>query len=198
MKKILFATSNMGKLKEVKSYLNEYNIEVISLNDFPKVDEPIENKETFLENAILKAKYYHEIFKIPVIADDSGLCVVELGNKPGVYSARYAGISDSKLKDEANINKLLNDLQDVNSPHAYFESVIVYYSTDSVINVNGVLEGTIIKEKRGSNGFGYDPIFVPNGYNLSLAQMSLEEKNKISHRAKALHNLKKYFNEIFK
>ena len=198
MKKILFATSNKGKLLEVEKILKEYNIEVLSLNDFQKVDEPIEDKETFLENALIKAKYYFDLFNVPVLADDSGLCVKELNYAPGVYSARYAGVDDKALKDEANINKLLNELKNIENPFAYFESVIVYYSKDLIIDVNGRVEGTIIKEKRGTNGFGYDPIFVPNGYDETLAEMTLEKKNKLSHRANALKKLKLHFDEIFK
>ena len=198
MKKILFATSNKGKLLEVEKILKEYNIEVLSLNDFRKVDEPIEDKETFFENAMIKAKYYFDLFNVPVLADDSGLCVKELNYAPGVYSARYAGVDDKALKDEANINKLLNELKNIENPFAFFESVIVYYSKDLIIDVNGRVEGTIIKEKRGTNGFGYDPIFVPNGYDETLAEMTLEKKNKLSHRANALKKLKLHFDEIFK
>ena len=198
MKKILFATSNKGKLIEVEKILKEYNIEVLSLNDFKKVLEPVEDKETFLENAMIKAKYYHDLFNVAVIADDSGLCVEELNYAPGVYSARYAGMDDKSLKDDANMNKLLNELKGVPHPRAYFESVIVYYSKDLIIDVSGRVEGTIIKEKRGTNGFGYDPIFLPNGYDKTLAEMTLEEKNKLSHRSRALLKLKDHFDEIFK
>lgn len=198
MKKILFATSNRGKLVEVKKILNEYDIEVLSLNDFKEVPEPLEDKETFLENAMIKAKYYHELFNVAVIADDSGLCVKELNYAPGVYSARYAGIDDKRLKDDANMNKLLNELKHIPHPNAYFESVIVYYSKGLIIDVNGKVEGTIIKEKRGTNGFGYDPVFLPNGYDKTLAEMTLDEKNKLSHRSRALMKLKDHFDEIFK
>jgi hypothetical protein len=159
-----------------------------------------DNDMGYCGSSTLPYKYYANGWRIAYISNRNVHLIS--GGATDCMCTDAEGLLSSKgctsNLDEANINKLLNDLQDVNSPHAYFESVIVYYSTDSVINVNGVLEGTIIKEKRGSNGFGYDPIIVPNGYNLSLAQMSLEEKNKISHRAKALHNLKKYFNEIFK
>ena len=197
MKQILFATSNSGKLKEVKNIFQKYDIDVLSLNDLESIAEVEENGKIFLENATIKAKYYFEYFKIPVIADDSGLCVEVLDNAPGVFSARYANATDNKLKDEMNIKKLLDNLKSFDKPSAFFETSMVYYSKDKIINVKGILKGYIIKEKKGSNGFGYDPIFVPQGYDKTLAEMTLDEKNKISHRSQALANLKQYFDEIF-
>ena len=198
MKEILFATSNKGKAIEVEKILKEYGIKVKTLLDYDGVEEVEETGDTFLENAMLKAKYYYEKYLIPVLADDSGLCVKVLNNAPGVYSARYSGVSDPLYKDEANMNKLLNELKDYKNPTAFFETSLVYYSEEHIINVKGRLEGHIIKEKRGSNGFGYDPIFVPDGYDQTLAELSVEMKNKISHRSKALMNLKQYFGEIFR
>ena len=146
MKQILFATSNEGKLIEAKNILKDFDINVLSLKDFEKIDEVEETGSTFLDNAMIKAKYYYNHFNIPVIADDSGLCVEVLDNAPGVYSSRYANETNKDLKDEKNTLKLLNDLKDYDKPNAFFETSIVYYSNEYVINFKGVLEGYIIKE----------------------------------------------------
>ncbi len=186
--KVLFASKNKGKIKEVKKILGEAGIEVLSLEDFEDVPDVIEDKETFIDNAKKKAKEIYDIFHIPVIADDSGLAVVQLNGRPGVYSARYAG---ENATDKENNLKLISELKGFTSPHnAKFISVAVYYNGDAYISASGELMGEIILEQRGNNGFGFDPLFIPAGYKNTLAELSFEEKNRISHRAKAFNKLK--------
>lgn len=188
MKKILFATKNKGKLREVKNILgNEYD--VISLLDFENIPDVIEDKDTFIDNAKKKAKEMFEHFNVPVIADDSGLSVEQLNDAPGVYSARYAGINAT---DEANNKKLLTELNNYPQPHrAKFVCAAVYFDGIEYLSAEGEVSGQIIKATRGNNGFGYDPLFLPYGFEQTTAELSLEEKNKISHRAKAFKELAK-------
>lgn len=187
-KQILFATTNQGKLKEVRDIFNQYNIDVRSLSDFTQIAEPIENGKTFWENALFKAKYYSENLRIPCLTDDSGLCVEALNGEPGVFSARYAITSNGIHDDKANIQKLLKNLQNIQNRQACFKCSMVYYDCEKIIELHteGILNGRIIDEERGTEGFGYDPIFIPNGYEITLAQMVSSEKNKISHRYQAL------------
>ncbi len=186
MKKILFATKNKGKLREVKKILgNEYD--VFSLLDFENVPDVIEDKETFIDNAKKKAKEMFEHFNVPVIADDSGLSVEQLNDAPGVFSARYAGINAT---DEENNKKLLAELNNYPQPHrAKFICTAVYFDGIDYLSAEGEVLGQIIKSPRGSNGFGYDPLFLPDRFAQTTAELSLEEKNKISHRAKAFNEL---------
>ena len=186
MKEILFATSNKGKVKEVKQILEKENIIVKSLLDFEPIEEPIEDGLTFYDNAVIKAKYYYNIFKIPVLTDDSGLEVFSLNNEPGVFSARYSGCLDPSLKDQKNIDKLLDNLKGIEDRGAQFRCSMVFYDGNSILSTDGIVLGKIIDEQCGNNGFGYDPIFLPDGYKETLSSISLEEKNKISHRYKAL------------
>ena len=186
--KVLFASKNKGKVREVKKILGSAGIEVMSLADFEDVPDVVEDKETFLENSKKKAKEIYEIFRIPVIADDSGLAVDQLDGRPGVYSARYAG---EDATDSDNNAKLLSELKGLPSPHkAKFISLAVYYDGINYKYAEGELKGEIILEPRGNNGFGYDPVFIPEGYKNTLAEFSLEGKNRISHRSKAFTKLK--------
>ena len=188
MNRILIATTNKGKLTEIKKILSDLPFEFLSLSDFDLVPEVIEDKETFIENAKKKAKEIFDLFQIPVIADDSGLSVDQLGGKPGVYSARYSGVNST---DKKNNVKLVSELKGLPSPHkARFISVAVYYNGVEYISATGELNGDIILEPRGKNGFGYDPLFIPDGYKNTLAELTFEEKNRISHRAKAFNKLK--------
>jgi len=187
--KVLFASKNKGKIREVKKILAGAGIEVLSLSDFENVPDVVEDRETFLDNSKKKAKEIYHRFHIPVIADDSGLAVDQLHGRPGVYSARYAGESAT---DKDNNEKLISELTGLPSPHtARFISVAVYYDGINYIAVRGELDGKITLDPRGHNGFGYDPLFIPDGYKNTLAELSLEEKNRISHRAKAFNELKK-------
>lgn len=186
--KILFASRNKGKVREVKKILGEAGIEVSSLEEYDNVPDVVEDMDTFIDNAKKKAREIYDILQIPVIADDSGLAVDQLNGRPGVYSARYAG---ENATDSENNVKLISELKRLPSPHiARFICTAVYYNGINYISAAGELNGEIILEPRGNNGFGYDPLFIPAGYTNTLAELSLEEKNSISHRAKAFKELK--------
>ena len=186
--KLLFATTNMGKLKEVRKVFSETAFTILSLADFPNIPEIIEDGTTFAENAKIKAKTVYDHFKVPTIADDSGLSVDQLNGDPGVFSARYAG---ENATDELNNKLLLEKLSHFSEPHfARFVCSAVFYDGVNFILAEDVMEGKIIHEPRGDNGFGYDPLFVANGYSRTNGELSLDEKNKISHRAKAFKHLK--------
>jgi XTP/dITP diphosphohydrolase len=187
MRKIIFATKNGGKFREVKKLFEGKDIELISLNDFDNIPDIDENGNTFIENATIKAMEIYKLFKRPVIADDSGLSVEALNGAPGVVSARYAGEDAS---DKENNFKLLKELEKFEEPYkAKFICASVYYNGKELISACGEMHGKIIKEARGSNGFGYDPLFVPDGYILTNGELVLSEKNKISHTAKAFNEL---------
>ncbi len=187
--KIIFATQNKGKAKEVKDLFANTMFEVFSLYDLGNNIEIEETGETLYENALIKAKAVYQIYKVPVISDDSGLMIDQLDGRPGVYSARYAG--ENCTYDDNN-NKVLEELKLFPSPHnAKFACCALYYDGEKEVYSIGEFKGKIIDDKRGTNGFGYDPIFVPDGYELTLAELTLEEKNKVSHRALAFSELKK-------
>lgn len=186
--KIIFASKNKGKLKEVKKNFESDKIEIISLLDFNNPPDVEETGSSFLENSILKAKEIYEKYKLPVIADDSGLEVEQLNGAPGVYSARYSG---ENATDEKNIQKLVSELEKFSEPHhARFVCFAVFYDGKSLHHAEGEVKGEIVKEQRGDNGFGYDPVFLVEGSDKTMAELDLETKNSISHRAKALNKLK--------
>ena len=186
--KIIFATGNKGKLKEVRNIFIYIKFEIISLDEIGFADEIIEDGNTFEANAFIKADTIFKKFNIPVIADDSGLAVKQLNGEPGIYSARYAGENATYLDNNL---KLISELKEYVEPHsAKFVCCAAYVDQDNRITVHGELPGKIIKEFRGEHGFGFDPIFVPDGFNFTLSELGLEEKNKISHRAKAFSELK--------
>jgi len=194
--KLLFATTNKGKLKEVRKVFSETAFEILSLSDFPDVPEIIEDGATFAENAKIKAKTVFELFRIPTIADDSGLSVDQLNGEPGVFSARYAGEHST---DEENNILLLEKLSQYSEPHyAKFICSAVFYDGESFIPAEDVMMGKIICTLHGNNGFGYDPLFVAEGFYVTNGELSLEEKNKISHRAKAFNKLHELLCEKFK
>ena len=194
MKEIIFASKNEGKVKEVRHILNGINAKIISLNDVGFKDEIAETEDTFEGNARIKAEAIYNKFKLPTIADDSGIIVIQLGNEPGVYSARYAGENAS---DEENNKKLLEKLRAFPDPHrGKFICAAVYFFGDDFITTRGEVEGIIIREARGTNGFGYDPLFLPDGFDKTTAELPPEIKNKISHRFKAFNQLKKYLMEL--
>lgn len=185
--KVLFASKNKGKIREVKKILGE-QFEVLSLYDFQNFPEVIEDRKTFYGNSKKKAREIFESFYVPVIADDSGISADQLNGRPGVFSARYAG---QNAADSENNLKLISELSSLPAPHkAKFISVAVYYNGKDYISARGELKGEVILEPRGNNGFGYDPLFIPEGYKNTLAELTLEEKNKISHRSKAFNKLK--------
>jgi XTP/dITP diphosphohydrolase len=191
MKQILLATTNKGKLEDVKEILRDVNIEILSFlefEDYPIIDE---TGLTFLENAELKAKEAFLKYGIPSIGDDSGVEAYQLNGEPGILSARYAG---KNATDEQNNLKLIKRLSNYPEPHpGRFVCAAVYYNGKEYQSVIGEMSGKIIKISRGKNGFGYDPLFIPLGYENTMAELSHEEKNKISHRLKAFKKLKKYF-----
>ena len=193
-KKIIFASKNEGKVREVRHILNGIKAEILSLNDVGYIDEIHETAQTFEGNAKIKAETIYNTFKLPTIADDSGIIAMQLGNEPGVYSARYAG---ENATDEDNNRKLLDRLKSYPEPHkGKFICAAVYYFGADFIVAMGEIVGTIIKEPRGTNGFGYDPLFLPDGYDKTTAELPPEIKNKISHRFKAFNQLKKYLLEL--
>ena len=190
--KLLLGTKNKHKIDELLKIINEYkikydlNLDVYSLNDFEDIEEPVEDGNTFAENALIKAKYYYDKFKIPTLADDSGIVVEALGNLPGIYSARYASIEGLHATDKDNRTKLLNELKNTNNRNAYFYCSICVYSDEMIINEWGKMEGEILKDEIGTLGFGYDPIFYSFELKSPLGIVLEDEKNKVSHRGKAL------------
>jgi XTP/dITP diphosphohydrolase len=192
-RKIIFATKNMGKLREVVHIIGDKDFELLSLNDFNNVVEVLEDGSTFEDNAIKKAVHVYDKYLIPVIADDSGLTVEQLNGDPGVLSARYAG---ENATDEENNNKLISKLVLLPQPHkAKFVCSAIFYDGDDILKAEDEVVGQVIHERRGTNGFGYDPLFIPDGYHQTTAELNLDEKNKISHRAKAFKRLLKLIKE---
>lgn len=190
--KLIFATHNKNKAKEVKSIMPSF-IELLSLDDINFHDEIDETASTLEGNALLKAKTIFEKTGINCFADDSGLLVDALNGEPGVYSARYAG---EQKNDQDNMQKLLHELNDKPNKNAHFKTVMALIIDGKEHLFEGKIEGKIITEKLGSNGFGYDPIFVPDGYNETFAQLDSETKNKISHRARALQKMLEFLKTI--
>jgi XTP/dITP diphosphohydrolase len=181
--KIIFATNNKHKLHEI-SHLLGNNFELLSLDDIGcKADIP-ETMPTLEGNALQKANYIYNIYQTNCFADDTGLEVEALNGEPGVYSARYAG-PNCNAKD--NVDKLLLSLNNISNRKARFRCVIAYINQGKEFLFEGIVNGNIINTTKGSDGFGYDPIFIPEGYTQTFAEMPLSEKNKISHRAIAFN-----------
>ena len=185
MKKIVFASRNEGKIKEVKSILKGY--EILSLKDVGFNDEIEETGATFAENSYIKAKAVFDFCRLPSLADDSGLCVKALNGAPGVYSARYAGEPSS---DERNRKLLLENMKDVTERDAAFFTAITFIDENGkVTKTSGTTEGHVLYEETGSNGFGYDSLFFSNDLKKSFGLATEEEKDAVSHRARALKKL---------
>lgn len=184
--KLVFATNNKHKLDEVRKITAQHNIEVVSLADIHCHDEIPETADTLEGNALQKAQYIQDKFGLDCFADDTGLEVEALDNAPGVYSARYAG---SGHDSEANMQKLLQEMEGKTNRKARFRTVIALIIGDKQYCFSGIVNGTITTEKKGENGFGYDPIFIPEGYEQTFAELGDFVKNKISHRAKAVEQL---------
>jgi len=200
--KLILATKNKGKVKEIREFFkpspivgvitnNSTVIELQSLNDFPEIVDIPETGDTFEENAWIKAKAVYDRTQICTLADDSGLEVDYLNGRPGVYSARYSG---ENAADEDNRKKLLHELKNAadHNRTARFVCVMVFYDGIKNSIFKGVCEGTIIESERGNEGFGYDPIFIPEGYDKTFAELDMKTKNQISHRGKALTAVKQY------
>ena len=191
---IVLASSNKGKIKEIKKYFGQ---DVVAFSDLIEPFEIIEDGNSFKENAIIKAKAIQE--KLPnhiIIADDSGISVPALGGIPGIYSARFAGIEAS---DKDNLNKLIEELKNNNikKTEAFYTSAIAIATPYGIWTTHGFMYGDVIDEAKGDKGFGYDPMFIPKGYNKTLGELDDDVKKSISHRTKAL-NLAKYILEVIK
>ena len=182
MKKIVFATNNKHKLDEIRK-ITTGRIEILSLSDINCNEEIEETGTTLEENALIKARYIKNKYGYDCFGDDTGLEVVALNGEPGVYSSRYAG---EQCNPQDNMNKLISALQGADNRNAQFRTVIAAILNDKEHLFEGVVKGEIITEKRGSNGFGYDPVFMPSGYNQTFGELSDEVKNGISHRAVAM------------
>ena len=186
MNQLVFATANKHKFEEVRAILPD-GLQLKSLSSIGFTGDIPETEATIEGNAVLKARYVSKIYMMPCFADDTGLEVEALNGAPGVYSARYADIEGSQeVRSKANINKLLCELAGKTNRKARFRTVIAYVDINHETHIfEGVVNGSITETALGNEGFGYDPVFMPDGYDLTFAQMPLSEKNLISHRAKA-------------
>lgn len=191
MKKLIFATHNQNKVNEVRAVFTAY--EVLSLADLNYHQEIEETENTFVGNALLKARHVFEVFKTPVFADDSGLEVIALGGAPGIYSARYAGEEKNHSK---NNEKLLHALKEETHREAQFKTVIAYVDGNSENTFEGVVKGNIAPNISGSGGFGYDPLFIPDGYDKTFGMLPQEVKLRLSHRSRAVAKLHQYLKSI--
>lgn len=188
MKKLVLATNNRHKIIEMKSILKGLDIEILTLHDIPNIPPLVEDGTTFEENALKKARIVFRHSKLPSLADDSGLEVFYLNGKPGVLSARYTG---EGATDDQNNQKLLSELRGVapRRRRAQFRSILAFVGDGFEEMSEGTCLGSIIEKPRGSNGFGYDPIFLPEGFGETYAELTDEKKNTMSHRAKSLEKM---------
>jgi len=185
MKQIVFATNNKNKLREIREIMNDL-YEVLSLDDIGCHEEIVEDAETIEGNAKIKADFVTNKYHVDCFADDTGLEVEALNGAPGVYSARYAG---EHCSYQDNVNKMLNAMRGKTNRKAAFRTVIALNLDGKSYTFEGRCDGQIIESQRGTDGFGYDPIFMPDGFNQTFAEMSHEEKNAISHRGRATQKL---------
>lgn len=186
---LVIASNNKGKIREIREMLQQ--VQLLSLQDIGFTEDTPEPWHTFEENAHAKAKAVYDFCGKSVFADDSGICVPHLGGAPGVDSAHYSGSRD----DEANLQHLLHNMNGVADRAAYYKAVICLIWNGEVHYFEGIGEGTLLEHKRGTGGFGYDPVFVPSGYELTFAELSPEIKNMISHRGKAVRKMVEFINE---
>ena len=195
--KIVLATHNLDKQAEMNNVLSDLSLELLTLNQFPEIDEIQETGTTLLENSFIKARTVFNITGLPSLADDTGLEVDALGGAPGIFSARYAG---ENVTYEENVKKILNELKYVplEKRSARFKTVISFVSSSTEFSTDGLLEGSITTKPKGSYGFGYDPVFFVHGMGLTLAEISPEKKNEISHRAIALKKIKDIIEQTIK
>ena len=191
--KLVFATNNKHKLQEVRDIVGD-RVEVLSLADIGCYDDIPETADTLQGNALIKARHIYEKYGLDCFADDTGLEVEAIDGAPGVYSARYAG---EECDSEANMRKLLENLTGKTNRNAQFRTVIALIINGEEMLFNGIVKGTIATEKKGDSGFGYDPVFVPEGYSESFAQMSGEMKNSMSHRFRATRQLADFLKENY-
>jgi len=192
LRELVFATNNPHKLSEVQHLLGN-SFHLLSLNDINFNDEIPEDYDTLEENALQKAQHIYTITKQNCFADDTGLEVEALNGRPGVYSARYAGESKDP---KANVQKLLMELKGIENRKARFRTVVALIIDGKEHLFEGVIDGRIIESERGVDGFGYDPVFLPDGYSSTFAEMNLSQKNKISHRARAIGSLVNFLRSL--
>jgi len=194
---LLIATANQGKVREIQRLLGALPIAIRTLAEFPLIKPVDESGDTYEANALLKAKAYARETGLWALADDSGFEVIALGGRPGVFSARYAGAGAS---DDDRISLLLQEFRDRKSddPRARFVCVAALADPQNEVTLvaQGTCEGIVVTESRGKNGFGYDPIFVPDGFKQTFAELSAEIKNAISHRARAIHSMRSHLEEL--
>lgn len=190
MRRVIIATNNHHKVGEIRPLLQK-DIELVTLKEIGYSDELAEDQDTLEGNSFQKADFIHQHFKADCFADDSGLEVDALNGAPGVFSARYAG---PQRNDSDNIVRLLEEMKSIVNRRAQFRCVITMIDQSGTHVFEGILEGSILQEQRGGAGFGYDPVFLPNGESSALAEMTLEEKNRISHRGIAVRKLIDYLN----
>lgn len=190
MRELVFATNNQHKTQEVRNLLlNDYK--VLNLNDIGCTTDIPETGSTFAENATLKSSYVTEHYQLDCFADDSGLEIEALNQEPGIFSARYSGVKD----DQTNLNLVLQKMEGQVDRKARFRTVISLMRGTENFLFEGIINGTILERAIGTQGFGYDPIFVPDGYDQTFAEMSMEQKNQISHRALAMKKLISFLKE---
>jgi XTP/dITP diphosphohydrolase len=190
--KICFATNNLNKLAEIQSKVGSA-IQLVSLKEIGCNEELPETQDTIEGNALQKAQYVFDNYKVPCFADDTGLCIDALNGAPGVYSARYAGPA---CDSNDNIQKVLKELSGEQNRSAYFKTCIALKMDRNPILFEGICKGEILNELKGDKGFGYDPIFMPNGFDRSFAEMTMEEKNNISHRGIATAKLLQFLTSL--
>ena len=196
--KIVVATRNSGKFIEIKKLLQETDINMLSLSDFPEIPEVVEDGATFEDNALKKAKFVASSLGVTALADDSGLCVDALSGRPGVMSARYGG---PNCNDRQRFVKLLEEMKEIETGHrtASFVCVMALVAPDGEQRLfRGVCEGRILDEPRGTRGFGYDPVFYFEEFGMSFGEMDLDTKNRVSHRARALKMFANFVEESVK
>ena len=189
---IVLATHNLDKCKELQKLFNNTNIKVYTLQDFPEIGDIIEDGDTLKENAFIKSRTVYNLTKIPTVSDDTGLFVDVLNGEPGIFAARYAGEGCSYSD---NVNKLLIEMKniDISLRTATFKTVVTYVSKELELVAEGSVKGIITKKPKGNKGFGYDPIFYVSELQKTFAEMDINEKQKISHRSRAIDNLQKLF-----
>ena len=190
---LVFATNNKNKILEIKNLIQK-NIKLLSLSDIGFKGEIIEDGNSLHENSLIKAKFIRSKYGINCFADDTGLEVHSLNNEPGIYSSRYAGYP---INTNNNIKKLINNLERFSNKSARFRTVISLIINENIYSFEGVINGNIIKEIKGKKGFGYDPVFIPNGYNKTFAELSLKEKNLISHRSIAVNKMIRFLEKNY-
>lgn len=191
---LVLATTNKNKVKEFQEMVGDFPVEIRSISDFGTIPECIEDGETFDDNAYKKAVHTAKILGLPAIADDSGLVVEALDGAPGVYSARYAG---ENATDEENCRKLLKEMEGITNRKAAFQCVLsIAVPSGPALTYEGSCEGTILEEKRGESGFGYDPLFYFEEFGKTFAECNSEEKNRVSHRGKALAEVRDELDKV--